>query len=135
MSSEWKTDPGAPDAEVRSIVGQSVKEHRQAARLSQRGLAEALRARCGLDWKPMTVANTERGKHPLELSELLALAAIFGVPVVDLVAPASSAVDYEVEASVSRDAVRALITGPASDGPDDPWPAADELLAAWQRED
>jgi transcriptional regulator with XRE-family HTH domain len=57
------------------------------APLRQEDLAEAM-SQVGCDWRRGTVTETEKERRRLSLDELLGLALVFGVPVVELLSPA-----------------------------------------------
>jgi hypothetical protein len=83
-------------ADFATVVAQRIHEHRLAGEMTQSALAAAM-ARAGFDWKRITVAEVEAGASAkperrssarrVALEELLALAAIFRVPMVNLLLP------------------------------------------------
>ncbi len=71
---------------LEATVAAGVRRHRIEAGWTQGRLAEAARG-LGLGWKRITVVEMETGRRKLGLRELLIVAAMFGVPVVDLLVP------------------------------------------------
>lgn len=79
------TQPRSPEP-ITLDVGKRVAEHRKAAGLSQSELAERV-ADHGPDWGRTTVAKLESGgRKAVTVQELLALALVFDVPPVSLIA-------------------------------------------------
>lgn len=83
-------------ADFTSVIAERIREHRLKEGMTQASLAVAL-TRAGFDWKRITVAEVEAaasvnpdrrsGARRVTLEELLALAAIFRVPMVELMLP------------------------------------------------
>ena len=65
------------------MFGQRVREWRKARNWSQEYLAEELNLH-GFDMHQTTVAKIERGTRPLRVSEAVAIASIFSVPVLSV---------------------------------------------------
>ncbi len=68
------------------VVGQRVRELREARAWSQSDLAHALEQR-GLTWHQTTVAKVEAGRRTIKASEALALAYALQIPVEKLLDP------------------------------------------------
>jgi len=98
------------------IVARRLKGHRKDADLTQADLAAAMQ-RCGFDkWTRVTVAETEAGSRKVSLEELLALAGLYSVPLVDFLVPHElEAVRHNLGVMKSSD-FHAMVVGP-SDGP------------------
>jgi transcriptional regulator with XRE-family HTH domain len=77
-------DMSRPDAERRADI--QLRNLRVANGWSQREVAERMKA-FGYDWQQATVARIEAASRPLRLNELLDLAALYNVPLTDLLAP------------------------------------------------
>lgn len=73
---------------INETFGQRVRDIRQQLGLSQRQVATMMASTHGTPWHQTTVAKTETGERPVKLSEAVALATAFGVPVADLLADA-----------------------------------------------
>lgn len=84
-------DQGDPEPERRpidlgAVVAYNVRALRGEADWSQAALAEAM-TRVGFDWKRITVAEVESARRKVQLDEMLAIAALYGVPLVELLLP------------------------------------------------
>lgn len=79
----WNT-AGGTDAGW--LPSERLRSLRIDAGWSQGRLAAAM-ARMGYGWSQHTCSDAERGTHPLSAGELVALAALFGVPVVEFFRP------------------------------------------------
>jgi transcriptional regulator with XRE-family HTH domain len=75
------------------LVGRSVADLRQAAGLSQETFGRAMSDAFGYRWQRQTVSTIERGKRPLSLDEIHAVAAFFSVRPGQLIGPEGSRVD------------------------------------------
>ena len=75
------------------LVGRSVADLRQAAGLSQEAFGRAMSDAFGYRWQRQTVSTIERGKRPLSLDEVHAVAAFFSVRPAQLIGPGGSRVD------------------------------------------
>jgi transcriptional regulator with XRE-family HTH domain len=134
---------------VPQIVGANVKRVRDEADITQAKVAEAMN-RLGFDWKRITVTQVESAARRLTLEELCCLAALFAVPVLELLVPADddNAEIPEGRSQIDAETLRELVIGrggrvgsgglnwqPAlevaemSTGPDDVRPA----VALWER--
>lgn len=71
---------------VMEIVATNVRQFRAGAGWTQAKLASAMQG-AGFDWKRITVAEVEGATRRLQLDELVALAAVFTVPMVELLMP------------------------------------------------
>lgn len=77
---------GAEPAEpmrMSEAVGRTVKRLRNAADMKQEALGQAM-VRLGFDWNRQTVVEVERARRRLTHEELVAMAALFSVPVAEL---------------------------------------------------
>jgi transcriptional regulator with XRE-family HTH domain len=77
-------DTGDRTAVIDVAVGRRIKALRDARKMSQEALGEALAA-YGHPLVQPVIARIEAGKRPLRLAEAVALAAVLGVSVTDLV--------------------------------------------------
>jgi transcriptional regulator with XRE-family HTH domain len=68
------------------IFARRLREHRQAAGLSQRDIADEMRAE-GFEWHQTTAQRVETAKRSIHLNEAVALAAILGVDLAVLLRP------------------------------------------------
>ena len=99
-----------------TIAQRRMVEMRKRSKFTQAQLAKAMED-LGFPWRRGTVTETELGRHRLDIDELFALAALFGVPVVELLLPKEGeAVDITGDpdkASVGMDSeeVRNLVLG------------------------
>jgi transcriptional regulator with XRE-family HTH domain len=75
------------------LVGRSVADLRLAAGLSQEAFGRAMSDAFGYRWQRQTVSTIERGKRPLSLDEVHAVAAFFSVRPAQLIGPGGSRVD------------------------------------------
>jgi hypothetical protein len=64
---------------MNEIVGYNVRRIREALMWSQQRLRDELEDAGGISWSRATVAQTELGKRPITVNELLALALVLGV--------------------------------------------------------
>lgn len=115
-----------------AIVARRLQGHRNEAGLTQADLAAAMQ-RCGFNnWTRVTVAETEGGSRKVSLDELLALAGLYSVPMIEFLVPhALEAVRHSLGAMKEPD-LRAMVVGP-SDGPD--WAPAIQLTLREAGED
>jgi len=99
-------------------IARNVRECRVLSGWSQERVAEAM-ARLGYPWKRITVAEVEGGSRRVGLEELLGIAILFSVPVVDLLRLKfnEELVIAGVSTPLSAVEVGQVITGPA-DRPD-----------------
>src|SRR5205823_5212620 len=88
------------------------KEARQTAGWTQEALAEAM-SRLGHGWGRVSVAESESGVRRLSLEELLTLASLYGVPMVEfLLPPEDTALTVSDELDDQpHDRVRELVLG------------------------
>jgi transcriptional regulator with XRE-family HTH domain len=104
-------------AEVRDMwtfVGENVKALRDKAGWTQAEVTKAM-TRLGFKWSRITTAEVERGGRRLTLEELVALAALFGQPVVMLLAPHDPhAVKFPLGRALDAGDVAALLVGPGA---------------------
>jgi transcriptional regulator with XRE-family HTH domain len=75
-----------PEPEV--LAGQELKRLRRERGWSQEEVARRMTA-YGFDWHQTTVGRTETAARPLRVNEAVALAALFEVPVTQLLVPVS----------------------------------------------
>lgn len=101
--------------------GEMIADHLRARRAeagwTQTQLAQAM-ARLGFDWKRQTVAEVELGTRRVSFEELLAMAALYGEPVLSLMQPGDG--DYlrfPENRALDPDDVRALLNSTAATGP------------------
>jgi transcriptional regulator with XRE-family HTH domain len=85
----------ALEATFGDIIGDNVKALRNEAGWSQAAVAEAM-ASLGFDWKRITMAQTEAAVRRVTFEELLGLAVLFAVPVVELLLPQQAPDDQTV---------------------------------------
>jgi len=83
--SRWTTF----EASFGQIIGENVKALREEAGWTQAQLAEAM-TRLGFDWKRITMAEAEAASRRVTYEELVGLAVLFGVPVVELLIPSEA---------------------------------------------
>lgn len=72
---------------IDEMVGQQVREHRKAAGLGQEGLADEVKEQTGVQMSRTTVVRIERGKRPVTIPELVAIALVLNVTPAELVTP------------------------------------------------
>lgn len=84
---EVADDPYSLATGMGGVTSNRMRELRVETGLTQKALAEAMWA-AGYEWNRGTVADTEAKRRELDLDELVGLAALFGVPVVELMLPA-----------------------------------------------
>jgi transcriptional regulator with XRE-family HTH domain len=92
-----------------------LKHHRERLNMRQEDLAAEMRE-CGTRWQRVTVAEVERGSRRVSIDELLLLAGIFTVPVIDLLVPDTAGrvlieVREEMHMTISSEQARELIMG------------------------
>lgn len=68
------------------IIGGNIRSVRVEAQWSQEELAQAMTG-VGFSWKRLTVTEVEGAARRLSLEELLAIAALFAVPAIELMLP------------------------------------------------
>lgn len=78
---------GAQEVGYQSIVAWQLKRLRLEANTTQAQLAEAVN-RLGFSWSRVTVAEIEAGSRRVSLEELVAIAALFATPLIELLLPA-----------------------------------------------
>lgn len=81
-----RTGEATQTGRMSDYLREEVKGHRERLGLRQEDLARRMRE-AGCLWQRVTVAEVERGSRRVSLDELVILAAIFSVPVVDLLVP------------------------------------------------
>lgn len=129
-SNDWETRAGI---DLRWHLARNLRHMRKdVARWTQQELADAMNE-MGQDWKQVTVADAERASRPIYVDELVALAALFGVPVARLLLPQEQELDVgDPVAVVGLDTLRELIVGEGGalgeGGPD--WQAARSIAGA-----
>jgi transcriptional regulator with XRE-family HTH domain len=118
-------------------IANHLRDLRVQSGWTQADLAEAM-SRLGFDWKRITVAEAERTQNTrrVSLEEMLALAALFGVPMIELLLPSSgSVVELSDELDAPAEQLRALMLGaggqPGSGGAG--WSPAARLTARYGR--
>jgi len=116
-----------PPLDMGGVVAWNVRALRLQAGWTQVQVAEAM-AHAGFDWKRITVAEVEAGSRRVQLDEMLALAALYGVPVVSLLLPDEDvAVVMRDGRYLAADVVQELVVGAGGHvgdgGPD--WPVAE----------
>jgi transcriptional regulator with XRE-family HTH domain len=120
------------------IVGSNVKRVREEAELTQAKVAEAM-SRVGFDWKRITVTQIEAATRRLTLEELCCLAALFAVPMLELLLPADAdnAEIPEGRSQIDAQTLRELLIGRGgrvgSGGPN--WRPALELVGITTNQD
>jgi len=103
--------------EFTDVVARRLQEHRKEANFTQANLATAMQ-RCGYaNWTRVTVAEVEGGARKVSLDELLTLAALYAVPMVEFLVPNYWESVRRPLGEVSCSVLRAMIVGP-SDGPE-----------------
>lgn len=131
----------ARTADFATIVAERIKEHRLTAEMTQSALADAM-TRAGFDWKRITVAEVEAGTsgkperrssaRRVALEELMALAAIFRVPMVSLLLPdpEKEYLAWTRSRSLSASDVEELVLGRGGQAGKggETWPVADHVL-------
>ena len=70
------------------IVGENIRALRIEAQWSQEEVATSM-ARVGFSWKRLTVTEVEGAARRLSFEELLALAALFAIPAIELMLPST----------------------------------------------
>lgn len=98
------------------IVASRLQEHRVMAGITQAYLAAVMK-RLGFKWSRMTVTEVEGGSRKVALDELLALAALYAVPMVEFLLPyEGESLRYPALGDVEGSVVQVMVVGP-SDGP------------------
>jgi transcriptional regulator with XRE-family HTH domain len=92
------------------IVADNLRRLRNDAGWTQAQLAEAMSG-VGYDWKRITVAEVEGATRKVSLEELLALAALYGVPMATLLVPGVDYLRWAGGRSLSPEDVRDLVLG------------------------
>jgi transcriptional regulator with XRE-family HTH domain len=105
--SPWKR-PGS--ATFGQILGENLKALRNESGWSQDRLAAAMVA-LGFKWKRVTCAEVEGRSRRLGLDELMGLAALFGVPAVQLMLPSEGTTLDWIDRDLSPDEVKDLFVG------------------------
>lgn len=93
-------------SELHKWVGENIAYERQYRGMSQAALGAALAERLGRTFDQATVARLEKGRRPLDVFELTELAALFGVPREDLLAPPGR---YQWRQDIDRERTRAHV--------------------------
>jgi transcriptional regulator with XRE-family HTH domain len=97
-------------ASYSKVLGTRLKDFRTASGWSQERLANAM-SEAGFDWKRMTCTQVEADVRRLGLDELVTLAALFGVPVIEFLLPPDD-VDLALpNARLERPQLRELLIG------------------------
>jgi transcriptional regulator with XRE-family HTH domain len=104
--------------DLAQVVARRVRDHRIEAGLTQAKLAAEM-AFLGFDkWTRVTVAEVENGTRKATLDELLGLATLYSVPMVEFLLPeVSETVQHALLGEVEGHAIRQMVMGPSS-GPD-----------------
>jgi transcriptional regulator with XRE-family HTH domain len=105
--SQWKR-PGS--ATFAQILGENLKALRIESGWSQDRLATAMAA-LGFKWKRVTCAEVEGTSRRLGLDELMGLAALFGVPAVQLMLPSEGTTLDWTNRDLSSEEVKDLFVG------------------------
>jgi transcriptional regulator with XRE-family HTH domain len=95
------------------LIAENLRNLRDDARWTQGQLANAM-TRVGFDWKRITVAEVEGGTRRVSLEELCGLAALFAVPVLSMLLPAtdeSGWVEINDSIDVRPQILRELVLG------------------------
>ena len=104
----------APEVSFGEIIGSNIKALRDEAGWTQAQVAEAMTS-LGFDWKRITMAQTEASSRRITFEELLGLAVVFAVPVVELLLPADAPGDSTVlgwhTCTMDRSMVEELLIG------------------------
>jgi transcriptional regulator with XRE-family HTH domain len=118
-------DPYSLSVTIPDVVSGNLRRLRKEAGLSQQALADTMTA-LGFDWKRTTVPDVERETYPgderrpplpprrLTYPEMVAIATLYGVPVLELfTVPAGETVDLEVAglSTLTGDQLRELFVG------------------------
>ena len=100
------------------IAGKRLHEHRSESGFTQERLAVAMQRVGHPRWTRVTCAEVETDRRKFSLSELLALATLFSVPMVEFCSPTSGST-WRIPSSDrwKKPVVEAVMVGP-SDGPD-----------------
>jgi transcriptional regulator with XRE-family HTH domain len=106
-ASPWKR-PGS--ATFGQILGENLKALRTESGWSQVRLATAMAA-LGFKWKRVTCAEVEGTSRRLGLDELMGLAALFGVPAVQLMVPSEGTTLDWINRDLSPQDVTDLLVG------------------------
>jgi transcriptional regulator with XRE-family HTH domain len=96
-----------------ALIAENLRNLRDDAQWTQSQIANAM-ARAGFDWKRITVAEVEGGTRRVSLEELCGLAALFAVPVLSMLLPAtdeSGWVEINGSLEVRPQILRELVLG------------------------
>jgi transcriptional regulator with XRE-family HTH domain len=85
VSMQSSAGPGMPTPEA--MVGQELRRLRMERGWSQEEVARRMAAYGYDSWRQSTVGRTETAQRPLRLNEAVHLAALFGVPIMQLLTP------------------------------------------------
>ncbi len=99
-------------ASFRDTIGSNLRALRVEAEWTQVQLAESMTT-LGFDWKRITVAEVEAATRGVSFEEVLGLAVLFAVPMVELLVPDGTRLEFP-PIDLSAETVRELIIG--SDG-------------------
>lgn len=87
-----------------AVIGKRVAHYRKARKLSAQRLSDQLRDRLGVDMKRSVLGDLENGvRKAVNVSEILAIAYVLGVPPLLLVAPVGEVEDVEALPGISVD--------------------------------
>jgi len=100
----------AGSATFAQILGENVKALRNESGWSQERLANAMSA-LGFKWKRVTCAEVEGTSRRLGLDELMGLAALFGVPAVQMMLPSDGTTLDWINRDLSTEEVKDLFVG------------------------
>jgi transcriptional regulator with XRE-family HTH domain len=118
--------PGVTPDPITRLIGQRVLERRKATGMSQTALGERMTER-GSPWSRTSVAKLEAGKRGgVTVQELLALALVFGVPPVALIADPRDPGNVPVATDTEVDQWTALLWLIGVAGPEDQPRSGDE---------
>ena len=81
---------------VEDIIGQRIKDRREAMELSQDALGKLIGDQLGREWTRQAVSAAEKGKRSFIAAELLAIAYVLGMNVGRLLSPPEEAEAVEL---------------------------------------
>lgn len=111
------TDIPTEPLDFGATIARNLREIRLQTGWTQASLATAME-RLGFGWKRATVAEVEGGSRRVSLEELLALAVLYAVPMVELLLPIESEpIRWTAGSQLSSTQIRDLLYG-VDDGPD-----------------
>lgn len=118
--------PAVTPDPITKLIGERVLERRNATGMTQTDLGEAM-TKLGPRWSRTSVAKLEAGKRGgVTVQELLALATVFDVPPVALIADPRQAGDVPITAETAVDQWTALLWLIGMAGPEDHVRSSDE---------